>query len=411
VLGCSSGSSSSSPSTGGTTNTGGSNSAAGSSNGGTSNAAGTGAGGASGGSDNHAGSAGSTATGGAGTGGASSEPVGIQYYGRWDQTDPKNPSASWGPVGIKARFQGTSVSVKLQDSANSFTYSIDGGAMQTLAPGNQAERQLAANLTDGAHTLEFFRRSEGSYGKTVFSGLVLDPGKNLLAPDPRPPHRIEVVGDSISAGYGDEGMGSITPLTQNGYMAYGPQVARLLNAEWSIIAHSGRGMYRNLCEALPPKDTHMPDEFKLSQFPGIAGPDWDFSRYQPDVLIVTLGTNDFADYPPGTCAAPDVPSFQKAYQGFLSFARGKYPKAEIFALGTFGAAAGNAEATCNQTICAAVTATADAHVHCVDPSLGPGGAWLVGPDDYIGDWTHPTVAGHTKIANRLRDVIKPVLGW
>jgi len=342
---------------------------------------------------------------------SSNEPPGVQYFGRWDHTDPQNPSASWGPVGIKARFEGTSVRIKIKDSANTFTFSIDDGEQKTLGPISEAEPTLATGLADGVHRLSFFRRSEGGYGKTVISGLTLDPGKNVLSPEPRPARKLEVVGDSISAGFGDEGMGGSTPAIQNGYMAYGPQLARLLGAEWSIIAHSGQGVYRNLCEALPPTQPHMPDEFMLTQHPAVAGPMWDFSSWQPDVLIVTLGTNDFADYPAGSCAPPSEDAFKSAYQGFLRVARQHYARAEIFALGTFIATSSNQFGTCNRDICAAVSALGDAHVHCIDPSTGSDGMWLVGPGDYIGDWTHPTIAGHTKLAAKLKQVIAPIMGW
>jgi lysophospholipase L1-like esterase len=354
----------------------------------------------------------SSAAGQTGAGGPTSdEPPGPQYFGRWDRTDPDHPTASWGPVGIRARFQGTSVGIKLTDALNTFTYSVDGGAPERLGPNVPADAMLASGLAEGEHTLELFRRSEGGYGKTVFNGLSLDAGKSLLSPPARPLHKLEVVGDSISAGFGDEGMGGSTPETQNGYLAYGPRLARLLDAEWSIIAHSGQGAYRNLCEALPPAAKHMPDEFLLTQHPAVPGPPWDFGSWQPDVLLVTLGTNDFADYPAGSCQAPDPAAFQAAYAAFLSVARSKYPQAEIFALGTFVATAGNQFGTCNKAICSAVTALGDARMHCLDPSTGSDGMWLTGPSDYIRDWTHPTIAGHEKLAQKLASVIKPIMGW
>lgn len=348
----------------------------------------------------------------AGSGGApSDEAPGIQYIGRWDRSDPNVATASWGPVGIRARFTGASVRVRIVDVANTFSLSIDGGQPKTIGPGLNGEVELASGLAAGEHLLELFRRSEGNYGKTAVSGLVLDSGEQLLPPPTRPQRKIEVVGDSISAGYGNEGMGGTTPLTQNGYAAFGPQLARLLGAEWSIIAHSGQGMYRNLCETMPPTAQHMPEEFLLTQHPAVPGSQWNFESWQPDVLLVALGTNDFSDYPPGSCQPPDLDGFQQAYAGFLGLARAKYPRAEIFAVGTFIATATNQFGTCNQTICAAVESVADPHVHCVDPSTGSDGFWLIGPDDYIGDWTHPTVAAHSKVAERLAAIIKPVLGW
>jgi lysophospholipase L1-like esterase len=287
--------------------------------------------------------------------------------------------------------------------------------MKVLVPGAATEHALASGLADGTHTLELVRRSEGGFGKTVVSGLVLDAGRNVLSPGPRPPHKIEVIGDSISAGYGNEGGGGNTPQNENGYMAFGPQLARLLDAQWSIVAHSGQGMYRNGCEALPPAAHHMPDEFKLTQHPSVPGTNWNFDEWKPDVLIVALGTNDFADYPPGSCARPTDDAFMTAYAAFLSFARTVYPKTEIFALGTFLSTASNQFGACNRDICSVVDAkkaAGDGHVHCIDPGFTSStGAWLPDGSYYVGDWTHPTVASHTLIAKRLRDIIRPVMGW
>jgi lysophospholipase L1-like esterase len=343
------------------------------------------------------------------------EPAGIQYYGRWDSSDPANPSGSWGPIYLQAKFEGTSVRIKLKDATNTFAYSIDGGPMKVLGPNAASESLLASGLADGVHELEFARRSEGGFGQTIVRGLVLDPGKNLLPPAPRPTRKLEVVGDSISAGYGNEGSGGNTPQNENGFMAFGPQLAGMLGAEWSIVAHSGQGMYRNGCETLPPTAQHMPDEFKLTQHPSVGGPAWDFGAWKPDVLIIALGTNDFADYPPGSCARPTDDAFKGAYADFVTFARGVYPDTEIFALGTFISTSSNQFGACNQDICsvvAAKNAAGDDHIHCIDPGFtSTSGAWLPDGTYYIGDWTHPTVASHTRIATRLRDIIQPIMGW
>jgi lysophospholipase L1-like esterase len=297
----------------------------------------------------------------------------------------------------------------MTDSINAFQYSIDNGAMKVLDPPVGSQVSLASGLTDGTHSLQFWRRTEGSYGPTVINGLVLDPGKQVLSPSARPPHKIEVLGDSISAGYGDEdpansGLGS-SATSENAYDAYGPQLARMLNAEWSIVARSGFGMYRNLCASA---GDVMPLEFKLVESPVVAGgPSWDFSQWQADVLIVTLGTNDWANYECMSTPLPTDSEFETAYEQFLTYARMVYPKAEIFAVGVFlSSAFGTQWPECNADISAAVTHMGDSHMHAVDSST-----WLDPTTDFIGDDTHPTVAGHTKIATKLAGVIKPVLGW
>ncbi len=367
---------------------------------------------------------GGTANSGGSAGSATSapEPPGIQYFGRWDLSSPPNASASWGDVYLKARFEGTSVTIQLSDPNNDFQYSIDGGAMQSLSPTSGTSYQLASGLSDGVHSLELYRRSGGSFGRTTVSGLVLDAGKNVLAPDPRPARKLEVLGDSISVGYGNEntaGMFGTSRATENGYMAYGPQLARMLGAEWRVVAHSGQGLYRNLGEDLSSiaSTQHMPDEFQLTFFPDQqTNPSWQFEGWQPDVFIVTLGTNDFSwkqwNVDPGPSWEPTEEAYVGAYKEFLTFVRSAYPNVEVFAVGTFIATSSNQFGRCNQYICKAVTQMNDTHMHCVDPSsIGPDGAWLPSGTDYIGDWTHPTVAGHTKVAEHLKAIIQPIMGW
>ncbi len=381
------------------------------------------AGGSGGGATGSGGaSAAAGATSSAGSANVAPEPPGIQYFGRWDLSSPPNASASWGDVYLKARFEGTSVAIQLSDANNDFQFSIDGGAPQILSPTSATSYSLGSGLADGVHSLEFYRRSGGSFGRTTVSGLVLDPGKNILAPEARPARKLEVLGDSISVGYGNEntaGMVGTSRATENGFQAYGPQLARMLGAEWRVVAHSGQGLYRNLGEDLSTigSTQHMPDEFLLTFFPdALTNPNWQFDGWKPDVFIVTLGTNDFSwkqwNVDPGPGWEPTEEAYVGAYQEFLSFVRSSYPNAEVFAVGTFIATSGNQFGRCNQYICKAVTQTNDAHVHCVDPSsIGPSGAWLPSGSDYIGDWTHPTVAGHTKVAEHLRDIIKPIMGW
>jgi hypothetical protein len=50
----------------------------------------------------------------------------IQYVGRFDRTDPKAPAFDWPGVTIAAAFEGTSCSLRLRDSGNFYSVSIDG---------------------------------------------------------------------------------------------------------------------------------------------------------------------------------------------------------------------------------------------------------------------------------------------
>lgn len=61
--------------------------------------------------------------------------------------------------------------------------------------------------------------------------------------------------------------------------------------------------------------------------PNAATPDWNFSRYRADAVVINLGTNDIGH---GVSGA----AFQSAYTTFLRDVRAKYPTAHLFAVQT-----------------------------------------------------------------------------
>src|SRR6185295_687477 len=100
----------------------------------------------------------------------------------------------------------------------------------------------ATGLPDKEHTLELFKRTEPLVGTTQFLGLQIPKGKLLPLPA-RAKRRIEIVGDSISCGYGNESANQnehFEPKTENNYLAYGAVAARAVGAEYVSVAWSGK---------------------------------------------------------------------------------------------------------------------------------------------------------------------------
>src|SRR3989339_1599076 len=152
----------------------------------------------------------------------------IQYIGRVKATDPKNPAFDWPGVSINTVFEGTSLSLRIQDEysqANYYNVFIDtrpAYVFTTLT--SQTNYSVATGLTAGSHTVLITKRTGINYagGKCTFKGFILDTGKTLLAPPARPNRRIEFIGDSYTCGYGNEGTIS-TPETNdidNNYLAF-----------------------------------------------------------------------------------------------------------------------------------------------------------------------------------------------
>ena len=105
--------------------------------------------------------------------------------------------------------------------------------------------RVVSGLTAGEHTVRLVKATEPMIGVTQIQGFQLSAGGQLL-PQPAPRRRLEVIGDSISCGYGNEGANQnehFTPKTENAYFTYGADAARSLGADYVCLAWSGRKMW------------------------------------------------------------------------------------------------------------------------------------------------------------------------
>lgn len=261
---------------------------------------------------------------GGGSGGASTVAAGVRWIGRVDLTDPQKPRFSWSGTGFVARFSGTSLSAQLNDTgAASFIFKavVDGTpkAAVTVPSGLQTVA-LATGLAAGMHTVELYRQTEGSQGESQLVALTV--GGGALVDPPQPPARsLEIVGDSITCGYGLLGTTSDSECygTESHWDSYGAVTARALGAELSTVAYSGQGAYRNY-------GGDMTDTAPVTYLRAItnqASSAWDF-RVQPQAVVVNLGTNDISNNK-GNPGAP----FQTAYTGLLEVIRAHNPAALI----------------------------------------------------------------------------------
>jgi lysophospholipase L1-like esterase len=164
----------------------------------------------------------------------------------------------------------------------------------------------------GPRTVELYKQSEGALGDATLAGVTVTGGA-LLDPPPPAGRLIEVVGDSVSCGFGTLGARSDGDghATQSHWHTYGAVAARALGAGLSTIAASGYGMYRgydgDTANALPQLYGRT-----ITKDPSSA---WGFAA-QPDAVVINLGTNDI-NAGKGDPGRP----FRAAYLGFLDRAR------------------------------------------------------------------------------------------
>lgn len=339
----------------------------------------------------------------------------IQYYGRWDLSNPYSARNGWGTTYLITGFTGTSIKINISAWDVWFAYAIDDFSDHTnfikFEVKNQYDQYqtiptptqtplIISGLADTNHTIMIVRRTEGMGGIINFTGFELDPGKVLFNPGNIATRKMEFIGDSITCGSHNEWQGS-NPCPeqwgnciQNGDMSFGPQLARMFNAQWRTISRGGIGMYRN-CNGCDPPAT-MPTVFPNLFFemtPTISSPKWDFNSWQADVVVIALGTNDFSG------GVPDENGFKSAYSDFLTELRGYYPNAYILCTEPIPSWV---SVYAGQWIQSVVTNKSDARIFYVpinNPASPP--YTPLQSSDYAGDNTHPIVSGHTKIATVL----------
>lgn len=282
-----------------------------------------------------AGAAGATAGAGtAGTGGASGgaagsggaggmEPVlppGPRWIGRVQET-ANGARFSWPGTGFILRFNGTAAKISLvTDKEDFFQLVVDGQVGKLSTQAGAHDYDLAQNLAAGEHTVVFWRRTEAFNGAVEVTKLEVT--GTLLSP-PKPfAKRLELIGDSITVGFGVECKTNgemFAYATENNYQTYEAVAARQLGAELVTMAVSGIGIWRDTGGNI---GTEMPDMY-LRTLPGDGNLKWDFARYTPDAVVINLGTNDFATGDPGQ-------TFVDLYAKFLTDIRGRYPKARLY---------------------------------------------------------------------------------
>ncbi|MET9973073.1 SGNH/GDSL hydrolase family protein, partial [Streptomyces sp. NPDC006356] len=187
----------------------------------------------------------------------------------------------------------------------------------------------------------------------------------------------EFVGDSITVG---------TTTSQNARTAYGWLIGERLGAEHTQVAQGGACLVATAdgCVGLEQQFGRLN--------PNATTPDWDFSRYQADAVVINLGTNDVGHGVSST-------QFQSAYGSLLRKVRAAYPRAWIFALETFrGRYVPQTEAAVKTAV-----ADGDTRLSFVDTT-----GWLGSGD--LTDSVHPNDQGHRVIADRLAPVIAARIG-
>lgn len=144
--------------------------------------------------------------------------------------------------------------------------------------------------------------SEAPHSILGLASLIMDDEATVKAV-PECAKKIEIIGDSITCGYGVEGKRCDEPFstaTENVSKAHSYMAAKGLDLDYSLVSYSGYGIVSGYTEEEEPRlDLILPDYYDLvaHSFGTVDGErvtetEWDFNKFTPDVTVINLGTND-----------------------------------------------------------------------------------------------------------------------
>jgi lysophospholipase L1-like esterase len=328
----------------------------------------------------------------------------LQFLGQIDLSNPKHPRFAYPGTGLRLRFQGSSLSLHLSaDSDKSaLTVVIDHGdpQLQLLQKGDQT-LVIARGLQPGPHMVEVYKRTETWQGIVTLLGIELPPEGALLSLPLLPTRKLMFIGDSVTCGSGVDDNSTCTSdpahPASDAYHSYGMELGRRLDAQTHLVCYGGRGLDRdyrglgiadNVLNAPQFIDLSIPADDTANRAP------WDWSKWVPDGIIVSLGTNDFNLQ---KTRPLDDEAFVRDYARFLMTLRSRFPNAFIFA--TEGAIV--TDPLLRRYVQDAVSRTNDARIQWVKANHYPGN----------GCDAHPTRVQHQQIADDLEPVLRKSLAW
>ena len=192
--------------------------------------------------------------------------------------------------------------------------------------------------------VRLIKLSEGTQSLMALQEILTD-GK--IEPLPEKKLKMEFIGDSITCGYGVEGRSeneTFTTATENVTKSYAWLTAEALDADAVMTCFSGHGIIsgytgdpavRNAVDLVPPYyEKAGRNCFRLPTGKRAEEISRDFNAFQPDYIVLNLGTNDLS-----WCGTDEArgKQYAKAYTEFLKTVRKDNPGARILCtLGVMG---------------------------------------------------------------------------
>ncbi len=324
---------------------------------------------------------------------SSAQAQNVRVLGRSEPVANGGFAIQWPGSGFEVTLRGSRLTAQIEDWGGNWLNVEVNGRVTQVALREGSWEYVLFDGAPGQHTIKVTRRTGTPAGVTRFLDVS---GDGPMLPTDERSRRILVIGDSATSGYGVEGPDQFcaySHATQNHDLAYPALTAAAFNADLHTIAADGRGLVRNYAG----EDPTMAD-VAWRELPS-SDKTWVASSYQPQVIVVNLGTNDFAHGDPGD-------AFDTGYVRLLRRLRAEYPAAHIY--GVFGGMLhGETYTAARNSIQAAIETVRSGknqNVHFLEFTISGSGR------RYGCDW-HPGIDAHRQMAGLLQAAIATHLGW
>lgn len=221
--------------------------------------------------------------------------------------------------------------------------------------------------------------------------------------------KIEFIGDSITCGYGVDDPDKehhFKTSTEDVTKAYAYKTAQALDADYSMVSISGYGIISGYTDSGKKPEQTIPQYYdklgfsynKFADSLEVAGLEWNFDNYKPDIVVINLGTNDMS-YAKNELTQAE---FEEGYIEFLKQVRSHNPDSYIFC--TYGVM-GNTLIRNIKNVCDKYSEeTGDNKVTFFTLPMQD-----ENKNGIVADW-HPSEATHEICAQRAVKTIKETLG-
>lgn len=324
------------------------------------------------------------------------------FFGRhYEDTRFKAWFFNWTLGGFQITFEGTAIDASFRvtvglDNPNNHPYLgviVDGKRVEDVKVSANGWVTLAKGLSDGKHTVRVVKLNESMLNSIGVEKFRLPNGGKMLAPPSLPQRRIEIIGDSITCGYGnvppyDSPM--LTSAIEDGLQTYGSFIQERFSADVRVESVSGGAVYRDYLGNV----SALFSKFKQCDYYDLTP--YDFSEWKPDLLIINLGTNDFDK-------GSTHDEFISGGKRWIDFLRQQYGK-DVQIIWTYGVMNKQSDAYIQELV-TYYKNQGDSKVAYVPLSL------INNATEGVGSGGHPTVKTHRRIADTLIPEIARIMGW